>query len=94
MRIIIHFLCSFGDIKKRGMLSVILCHILQPEGKISVALLKKKYKMKSSVHKTFKVNYFEVKIQLLVARQGVRDNCTSYECDNESIDTHLNHLIN
>lgn len=27
--------------KKRGMLSVILCHILQPEGKISVALLKK-----------------------------------------------------
>lgn len=50
--------------------------------------------MKSSVHKTFKVNYFEVEIQLLVARQGVRDNCTSYEGDNESIDTHLNHLIN
>lgn len=50
--------------------------------------------MKSNVHKTFKVNYFEVKIQLLDARQGMRDNCTHYECDNDSVDTHFNHLIN
>lgn len=61
MGIIIHFLSSSKETQKRGVLSVILFHVAA-RGASKVRPFERRYKMKYNLHKTFRVNYSEVKM--------------------------------
>jgi len=79
MGIVIHFLSSSKETHKKRCT---LCHSLSylaARGASKVRSFEKRHKMKYNLYKTFRVNYSEVKMQLLEARQGIGGNCTTYK---------------